>query len=138
MSTCPICIDKVKFPYPLVCKHSFCGSCLDKWKENQDNCPLCRQLLEVINLRTTRSKSFRYTVQTIREKLLACDRITYRENKIRIVNEIFGIISDNRAFLSKNKKFSDRVKLKLIELSANEDFVFYSSYWMIKLNLYVS
>ena len=135
MSTCSICIDKVKFPYPLVCKHSFCGSCLDKWKENHDSCPLCRQPLEVVKHRTTRSNSFGDTIQTLREKLLECERIPDRENRIYIVNEIFGIVSDNRAFLSKNKKFSDKVKLKLIELSANEDFVFYSSYWMNKLNL---
>jgi hypothetical protein len=137
MPTCPICIDKVKTPYPLACKHSFCGGCLDTWKENHDSCPLCRQPLKIVKHRTTRSNSFRDTIQTLQQKLLECERIQGRENRIHIVNEIFGIVSDNRAFLSKHKKFADTVKLKLIQLSADDDFVFYSSYWMNKLNLNV-
>jgi len=137
MSICPICIDKAKNPYPLVCDHSFCGSCLDKWKENHDNCPLCRQPLEVVKHRTTRSSHFRDTAQTIHQKLLEYERIQGRENKVYAINEIFSIVSDSRAFLSKYKKFSGTVKLKLVQLSTEDDFVFYSSYWMNKLNLNV-
>lgn len=43
--TCQICFEDkklVKGPYECTTDHFFCHECIDKWKEKQNNCPICR------------------------------------------------------------------------------------------------
>ena len=40
---CPICLETTsKMVTLLVCKHTFCGSCLLRWESESPTCPLCR------------------------------------------------------------------------------------------------
>ena len=43
--TCQICFEDktlVKGPYECATDHFFCHDCIDKWREKQNNCPICR------------------------------------------------------------------------------------------------
>ena len=60
MSECPICLKKAN--YTTSCNHTFCKSCLYKWKQT---CPLCRGHIE-LDWPNTRAMSKRaYVVTTI-------------------------------------------------------------------------
>uniref|UniRef100_A0A1B6JYG0 RING-type domain-containing protein n=1 Tax=Homalodisca liturata TaxID=320908 RepID=A0A1B6JYG0_9HEMI len=41
-STCPICHDDYDKPVLLSCRHVFCESCVARWFDNEQTCPLCR------------------------------------------------------------------------------------------------
>ncbi len=45
--TCPICFDNMKNTNTITtkCNHTFCNSCLKLWLKNNNNCPLCRDIL---------------------------------------------------------------------------------------------
>lgn len=42
---CPICHDEFKSPVQLTCCHVFCESCVSKWFDREQTCPLCRAKL---------------------------------------------------------------------------------------------
>jgi hypothetical protein len=47
---CPICLEtfeKNRNISTTDCGHSFCITCLDRWLEKKDNCPICRATLSV-------------------------------------------------------------------------------------------
>jgi len=41
-NNCIICMDNVKHPILLECTHLFCGGCIMKWIDKNNNCPYCR------------------------------------------------------------------------------------------------
>ncbi|XP_070540329.1 uncharacterized protein [Ptychodera flava] len=41
---CGICLDKMKDPRTLPCKHTFCNSCLDILEKAQPKCPVCKDV----------------------------------------------------------------------------------------------
>ncbi|XP_055301299.1 RING finger protein 141-like [Sitodiplosis mosellana] len=45
---CCICLDR-KTDLILPCEHVFCSTCIEKWNENHDKCPLCQTKLNGIN-----------------------------------------------------------------------------------------
>lgn len=48
---CYICLDKVKMPRELLCKHIFCDTCISRWLQQNKKCPVCRLDLEEEHLR---------------------------------------------------------------------------------------
>uniref|UniRef100_A0A3B3YFR7 RING-type domain-containing protein n=1 Tax=Poecilia mexicana TaxID=48701 RepID=A0A3B3YFR7_9TELE len=48
---CPICKDVFKDPVDLLCSHSFCRECLNKWWKDKitPDCPICRRISPIIN-----------------------------------------------------------------------------------------
>jgi len=40
--TCPICHDDYDTPVLLACRHVFCESCVTRWFDREQTCPLCR------------------------------------------------------------------------------------------------
>ena len=47
MEKCLSCLDKKnKKLYFTDCEHTFHGRCLDKWLEENDHCPLCREYIQ--------------------------------------------------------------------------------------------
>jgi hypothetical protein len=47
-SSCSICFESFSLGqeiYCTSCKHIFCCPCLNKWLDEKDNCPMCRQLV---------------------------------------------------------------------------------------------
>ena len=48
-SKCPICLTfSLKIFRPNSCNHSFCQSCLKKWLNIKNNCPICRKSFSLI------------------------------------------------------------------------------------------
>lgn len=42
-TACPICLCSIKKECrELSCGHTYCPECIDKWWQNQLNCPMCR------------------------------------------------------------------------------------------------
>lgn len=59
-NNCIICMDTVKNPIMLECTHLFCGGCIMKWMDKNNNCPYCRnpiasynKLIAIVNTTTT-------------------------------------------------------------------------------------
>ncbi|XP_054880679.1 nuclear factor 7, brain-like [Poeciliopsis prolifica] len=48
---CPICKDIFRDPVDLLCSHSFCAECLNKWWEGKiiPTCPICRKTSPISN-----------------------------------------------------------------------------------------
>jgi len=42
---CSICLDNFKNEVILICKHKFCRECIDQWLVENNDCPLCRQII---------------------------------------------------------------------------------------------
>jgi len=40
--SCPICLEEINELETTTCNHNFCKSCINKWLEEHNNCPLCR------------------------------------------------------------------------------------------------
>jgi hypothetical protein len=49
--SCSIClIDKIA-NCQTNCRHNFCKSCIEKWMENKNSCPMCRKnIINIYNL----------------------------------------------------------------------------------------
>jgi hypothetical protein len=48
---CPICLEKLDKPLlEPNCQNIFCGSCIFKWIEKKNNCPLCRNVVDTSKL----------------------------------------------------------------------------------------
>lgn len=55
--SCSICLTEMKQPTKLGCEHKFCHKCIDKWKKENNQCPLCRTPIQkphTYNLRPRR------------------------------------------------------------------------------------
>lgn len=50
-NSCAICMDVLQNPVLLECTHMFCGGCIFKWynKNNNRNCPNCRMVIKDFN-----------------------------------------------------------------------------------------
>lgn len=46
---CPICQETTATPKITSCQHTFCVSCLDKWLETNNTCPMCRSQISEPN-----------------------------------------------------------------------------------------
>lgn len=58
--SCPICLTHMKQPTKLGCEHQFCRTCIHKWKQEKNHCPLCRvpiQKPHTYNLRPRRESN---------------------------------------------------------------------------------
>jgi hypothetical protein len=58
--SCPICLTDIKRPTKLSCEHQFCHTCINKWKKEKNQCPLCRipiQKPHTYNLRPRRESN---------------------------------------------------------------------------------
>ena len=50
-NTCPICMETNKEPIVVTCcQNMYCGSCILKWLQNKDSCPLCRKSITTENI----------------------------------------------------------------------------------------
>ena len=48
---CPICRDERKdVAYAMPCRHEFCLGCILRWGKQQESCPLCRRVMEVVKV----------------------------------------------------------------------------------------
>ncbi|XP_031408352.1 E3 ubiquitin-protein ligase Topors-like [Meleagris gallopavo] len=48
---CPICRDERKdIAYAMPCRHEFCLGCILRWGKQQESCPLCRRVMEVVKV----------------------------------------------------------------------------------------
>ena len=45
--SCAICMDFLNKPVILECTHSYCGLCLMNWIKNSNNCPECRNFINI-------------------------------------------------------------------------------------------
>lgn len=50
---CSICFSNSDEQFITRCNHSFCNSCMLKWMLENDNCPMCRNILSFKNKDTT-------------------------------------------------------------------------------------
>lgn len=56
--TCPICLDNVILGRKIIlCEHTFCSSCIEKWLSDHKTCPVCIRDLSVQIASTSTSLS---------------------------------------------------------------------------------
>ncbi|GMF23888.1 unnamed protein product [Phytophthora fragariaefolia] len=46
---CPICCDGLSDPFTTACRHAFCTVCILQWLENNNDCPVCRQTIDLLS-----------------------------------------------------------------------------------------
>ena len=84
---CSICFEKlIEDTFLTECKHNFHIECLDKWTDNHNECPLCRNILRfsyTISLTDGQSKSFDNN-----KKIIKYDNLN------SIIKQLFPNISD--------------------------------------------
>lgn len=51
---CAICMNKICNKCTLICEHNFCFTCIDKWCDSKQSCPICRSIISVNSIRQTR------------------------------------------------------------------------------------
>lgn len=40
---CSICLEKIYFPFSIRCSHTFHESCIERWMNINNSCPMCRK-----------------------------------------------------------------------------------------------
>lgn len=96
---CSICINKICNKCTLYCCHSFCYSCIEKWGNLKESCPICRSDFSMKqinkNARITRSMS-----KNSREKNLIdyLNKILYEINNMDSKNGILKNYKIGRLF----------------------------------------
>lgn len=55
---CSICLNSIKIQdkKTLVCEHSFCKTCIEKWELKSNTCPCCRVKIQNLNKLCTMCK----------------------------------------------------------------------------------
>mmetsp|Transcript_36700 Transcript_36700/g.80450 ORF Transcript_36700/g.80450 Transcript_36700/m.80450 type:complete len:370 (-) Transcript_36700:85-1194(-) len=48
---CPVCCEVLEEPRMLMCGHSFCRACLDRWLAQRAMCPLCNRAVDTLPVR---------------------------------------------------------------------------------------
>ena len=97
MSECPICLKKAN--YTTSCNHTFCKSCLYKWKQT---CPLCRGHIE-LDWPNTRAMSKRaYVVTTIDMMVKNVRMAITSEAKLKRADKLLNFVWDNRIIIRKD------------------------------------
>lgn len=124
---CCICFEDLN--NPLIepnCKNVFCGSCLFDWLKNKNNCPLCRNIIEVKNLVHIKKSEEEKTKEWEKK----CDK---KNNKEEQIFEIFSrkknsegqftgkfiIYSDDSSSFHKIRTFLDDNKIDFIEMKGH-------------------
>ena len=57
---CAICMNKIRNKCTLKCNHNLCFTCIDKWHDSKQTCPICRSKFSINDykkIRQTRSMS---------------------------------------------------------------------------------
>jgi len=137
---CPICLDVFKNPYSIGCSHLFCKKCIDKWLDENYNCPVCREKfvgsfsipMELITSKyktrkiTEYWRGFKVYVKIHKMMNVYYGEIHGLDNKCSYMNKIFKYIYDNRWIFRSNgnayqllgaDKFKSVLKDRLIEFS---------------------
>jgi len=51
---CSVCLETLNKPMTVSpCMHSFCKACIEEYRKFNNNCPMCRQTIDVCNMNTT-------------------------------------------------------------------------------------
>ena len=61
--SCPICLTTMKRPTTLNCDHQFCRACIGKWKQEKNQCPLCREQIQIPHTYKLRPRNNSRTVR---------------------------------------------------------------------------
>ena len=97
MSECPICFKKAN--YTTSCNHTFCKTCLYKWK---NTCPLCRTRI-VLEYPNTRALADASSVVEIIKIMTGNVTIAVTpEDKLKIVDKLLHFVWDNRIVIRKD------------------------------------
>ena len=139
---CSICLSSVSNPVTLICNHSFCYKCIDRWIRQtcstcdvnhvHNQCPICRALIVTLdesNTRKTRSMTRCQRQHTFSKDLISkvhqwkrLKDMKYppanRDTQLLIyLDEIMNIIYQNTWFFDGNTDgwddFASVMKLKL-------------------------
>ena len=70
-------------------------------------------------------------VKTIKNLLNAVDNSPFRDQKIKIVSELFDYLTQHKDFVHKHKQFACVVKKKFHEFAYCEDLRFEDQYFML-------
>jgi len=89
---CPICFDNMKNTNTITtkCNHTFCNSCLKIWLKNNNNCPLCRNILNDRSVIQTENISPLPPPQPIKY------RVTYTYQPLTFIGTLVSIYDDTR------------------------------------------
>ena len=116
-NTCPICYNSKKNIILRSCKHSFCTSCINKWKRNKANptCPICRKI--IIN----RNASINLAIKNTRNRLQR-NLNTPVKNIMKMIGSKLDDCDDIKAFIKfLNTGNTSNIKNHIRELLINYD-----------------
>ena len=96
---CPICMRPIINKCSLECGHHFCFSCIEKWCDEKNNCPICRSIVNLTKIkkqtRFTRSMTIEKRFQILCDELYilvidannesAINTLTLKKHKIGLV-----------------------------------------------------
>jgi hypothetical protein len=88
VENCPICFETItKANDTIRCGHQFCKSCLDKYLEHNDKCPMCRDEVAYVGIQNTETEE-PYTLEDIEEM---CDN---GYNELYDIIDVVAVVDD--------------------------------------------
>ena len=138
MSTCQICLNKIRCKKQLNCSHSFCHGCINKWRKNNNTCPICRtEIMEKEHSYFTRRKNNKFCVEYLKYLIGDFYAESVTAEKYIKINDIFHFLSKHPHFLKykynyRGKCFLDEIIFNKLEEFKSEGHSF-AYYWQNKL-----
>lgn len=98
---CKICLEKIgETLFTRCCYNAFCGSCIFKWLDKNDACPLCRSKTEMSSLIYLKCKENENGVTTTRRRSNSVTQISEKhKTKLQTLKKIYEDRKDHARFV---------------------------------------
>ena len=106
MTECPICFKKAN--YTTHCNHTFCKTCLYKWK---NTCPLCRRVI-VLEYPNTRAMSKQGFVENTIIRSIKNMTNAPHKDKLKIIETLLHFVWNNRIIIRKDGNLCKVIQAK--------------------------
>lgn len=123
---CTICYchKNVRERHETKCGHVFCKTCINKWTEKNDTCPICRckiveSLIDRLYNKYKHPTSIQELMNSIRELITICSEFESTQDKMSIFDLMCKLLITDigSCFIKKNPQFHSILKSKFEELA---------------------